>query len=483
MDQTLFDASIGALTARMRAGTLSPVELVDAHIERATALDKRLNIFTRTRFEAARDEARAAESRYRRGQAGPLAGVPFSVKEMIAVAGMPQTAGISARRDVVADSDATVVRRLRRAGAILLGVTNVSEGGMWMETDNRVHGRTSNPWDRRRTPGGSSGGEAALISAGGAVFGVGSDIGGSIRIPAGLCGVPGHKPTGGLVPNTGHWPNDGGTGTMLNTGPIARSVDDLWLLLGLMAGPDGLDWSVRWERPRQSPDSIDLSQVRVFPLERMSFVQLQPPLRDAMQRATEALAARGAQVEPMPPRLFDRALALWALKLFSLETESFDHLLGGPGGVRLLRQTLRAAIGRAEHTGISLAVVAFERISYLIGGAGPGRVPEGLATLQQTLEDLLGRDGVILHPPYPRPAPRHRVALLRPFEFVCSGIFNALEFPSTVVPVGFTTDGLPVTTQVVAARGQDHLALACAKAIERTLGGWVRARPMRDEAG
>lgn len=476
MNDPLFDLNIAALTARMRAGTLSPVTLVEAHIERARALDRRLNIFTETRFEAARAEARAAEVRYRRGQAGPIAGIPFTVKEMVSVAGMPQTAGIPARADVVADRDATVVRRLRRAGGVVLGVTNVPEGGMWMETANRLYGRTRNPWDPSRTPGGSSGGEGAIVAAGGAVFGVGSDIGGSIRIPAAFCGVPGHKPTGGLVPNTGHWPNDGGAGAMLTTGPLARSADDLWLLLGLMAGPDGLDWSVRHPPPSAGPEAVDPARLRVFPVEDNGPLRMRPEMLDGLHRATDALAAAGARVEQMPRGLLDRALPIWAAAMSALESDRFGVLLGDGRPISLRRELPRLLVRRSGHTTVALVAIALERIAGLAGR----RLAEALAArdaLRDEIEAALGPDGVMLHPPFPRPAPRHGLAMLRPIEFICCGIFNPLELPSTVMPVGFSPDGLPVAVQVIGARGGDHLTVAAARVLERRLGGWVRADP------
>ena len=480
MNEALFDLSIAALTARMRAGTLSPVTLVEAHIERARALHGRLNIFTETRFEAAREEARAAEVRYRRGQAGPLAGIPFSVKEMVSVAGMPQTAGIVARRHAVAERDATVVRRLRRAGGIVLGVTNVPEGGMWMETANRIFGRTSNPWDPTRTPGGSSGGEGALIAAGGAVFGVGSDVGGSIRIPAAFCGVPGHKPTGGLVPNTGHWPNDGGAGPMLVTGPLARSADDLWLLLGLMAGPDGLDWAVELPPPNGPLLPLDLRALRVLTVERNGRVRARPAVVDGLRRAERALAEAGARIEAAPPGLFDRSLDLYLAALDDPEAEPFDVLLGDGQRISLRRELPRLLMRRSVHTTISLATVLLQRVA---DRTLSDRMRAALVArdgLRARLTELLGDDGVLLHPPFPRPAPRHRSAMLRPMEFIYSGLFNAVNLPSTVMPVGFADNGMPLAVQIIGAPGRDRLTVSAARVVEERLGGWVRAEPSLD---
>jgi len=240
----LLHAPATRLAARIRTGEVSPVEVLEAHLAHLAAVNPALNALVAERFADARAEARAAEATIRtaRDRAGlpPLLGVPCTIKDFLAVRGLAWTAGLHNRADVVADHDATVVTRLRAAGAIVIGKTNVPEGGMWMETANPVHGRTHNPWDLRRTPGGSSGGEAALVAAAASPFGIGSDIAGSIRIPAGMCGVVGHKPSELLVPNTGHWgPGAAAAERMLCTGPIARCVGDAEQVLEIIAGPDG----------------------------------------------------------------------------------------------------------------------------------------------------------------------------------------------------------------------------------------------------
>ncbi|HRI66316.1 MAG TPA: amidase, partial [Polyangium sp.] len=203
--------SATGLALLVRRKKVSPVELVDAFIKRIEVENPALNAVVANRFELARDEARAATERVMQtdspDELPAFWGVPCTIKEGIAVEGMPNSAGVFARRDIRADRDAVVVRRLRDVGAVVLGVTNMAEGGMWLETDNRVYGRTTNPWDHARIPGGSSGGEAAILGAGASPFGIGSDVGGSIRIPAAFCGIFGHKPTGKLVPNTGYWPD------------------------------------------------------------------------------------------------------------------------------------------------------------------------------------------------------------------------------------------------------------------------------------
>src|SRR3954453_10396406 len=235
-------------------GDLSPVELVDAHLERIDALNPVLNAFVFVDVEGARRQARVAEAAVLRGDTlGPLHGIPISIKSSVSVAGMPWETGSPFRRGVRGERDATLVRRARDAGAFVLGVTNVAEQLMAWETDNALYGRTNSPWDLARTPGGSSGGESAAIAAGLSAGGVGSDGGGSIRVPAHFTGIVGLKPTPGRVPATGHFPPCGGPFALTGVvGPIARTVDDVSLLLSVMAGPDIGD-------PNGHPVPLDLT--------------------------------------------------------------------------------------------------------------------------------------------------------------------------------------------------------------------------------
>ena len=236
----LTERSAVDLAAAIHSRKLTASEVVEAHIELLEQANPRLNAIVADRFEQARAEARAVDQRIAMialrsedfDELPPLLGVPFTVKESIALDGMPNTAGVLARREHRASHTATAVKRLVEAGAIPLGVTNTSELTLWIESENPVYGRTNNPYDPSRTAGGSSGGEGAAVGSGGSVFGVGADIGGSIRIPALFCGVFGHKPSAGLIPNTGMWPSSSGEAArMLAIGPLARRAEDLMPLL------------------------------------------------------------------------------------------------------------------------------------------------------------------------------------------------------------------------------------------------------------
>ena len=221
--------SAASMAEQIRQKKLSPVELVEAHLARIEALNPKLNAFVRVDVEGARRQARAAEVEVgKRKELGPLHGVPLSIKSSMEVAGLPWEAGTKLRAGVLGERDAPLVARLRQAGAIILGVTNAPELLMAWETDNLLYGRTNNPWDITRTPGGSSGGEAAAIAAGMSAGGMGSDGGGSIRVPAHFSGICGLKPTPGRIPATGHFPESVGPFALLGVvGPMARNMGDL----------------------------------------------------------------------------------------------------------------------------------------------------------------------------------------------------------------------------------------------------------------
>src|ERR1043165_660453 len=252
MSELIF-LSASQMSANVRNKKISPVELVEDHLRQIERLNPKLNAFVQVNEAGARAAAKVAESAVKTNQnLGPLHGVPVSIKSSIDVAGMRCEAGTRLRAGHIAQADAPLVKRLHSAGAVILGVTNTPELLMAWETDNLLYGRANNPWDLSRTPGGSSGGEAAAIASGCSAGGVGSDGGGSIRVPAHFCGICGLKPTPGRIPATGHFPQSVGPFALLGVvGPMARSVEDLKILFEVMQGPDSGDPSaapvpVRW---------------------------------------------------------------------------------------------------------------------------------------------------------------------------------------------------------------------------------------------
>ena len=466
------------LARDIRSGTRTSRDVVEAHIERARTVNPVINAIVEERFEAALDEADAADRAVAAARAEgkveelpPFHGVPCTIKEVFAFPGFRQTSGLVSRRDFVASEEATAVTRLRKAGAIVMASTNVSELCMWMETSNKVYGRTSNPYDPSRIVGGSSGGEGAIVGAGASPFGLGSDIGGSIRMPAFFNGVFGHKSTGGLVPGTGQYPlaeND--ALRYLCTGPIARRAEDLMPLLRVLTGPDGIDTGC-YDQPLGNPDEVDVSKLRVLHVRGNGFRPVSKELMQSQQHVADELAAQGADVRRVRIESLKRSLDLWASMMADAADTTFGELLGDGTDIRALREIARMATGRSTHTLPALALAILEKGARFI----PGRLERFVAKgkqLTEELEDFLGPQGVMLYPSYTSVAPKHRTPLLLPVNWIFTAIFNIAELPVTQVPLGLNERGLPLGIQVVAARGNDHRTIAVARRLESAFGGW-----------
>ncbi|HMU39491.1 MAG TPA: amidase [Pseudomonadota bacterium] len=478
-ESSVLEQSVCELLRRLRTRELSSESLVERHIERINRVNPHINALIAERFEQARAEAKEADKRYDSMEEGaretlpPLLGIPCSIKEFVAQKGMPLTGGLLRRRDRIAQEDSTVVARLRAAGAIPLGASNVPEGGLWMETHNLIWGRTRNPWNVGRTSGGSSGGEGALLGSGAVPFGMGSDIGGSIRIPAAFCGVVGHKPSAGLVPNTGHFPASHDPHGYMVIGPLCRKVEDVMPILRVIAGPDGQD-STCVPLPLSDPQTVRLGDVRVFSWHGKG--EVSAVMQDAILRSADALCSVGAQSGRLSLPNFDRGFLLWAAAMQAENPEGYKPVIQTEGKFDLMKELLRFPLGRSEFVLPTLMTLLLDSLSRRLP-LKPDKLLSQLAKLRAELDAQLGNNGVILHPPYSRPAPRHRMALLTPLHAACTALYNVLGYAVTVVPVGLDDEGLPVAVQVVARRGNDHLALACAQVLEAKLGGFRYATP------
>jgi fatty acid amide hydrolase 2 len=385
---------------------------------------------------------------------------------------MPNCAGLVSRAAHRSTSDATAVARLRRAGAIPLGVTNTSELCMWIESDNKVYGRTNNPYDPRCVAGGSSGGEGSIVGAGGSPFGLGSDIGGSIRGPAFFNGVFGHKPTGGLVPGSGQFPIAHGDGLrLLSTGPIARRAEDLMPLLRILAGPDGIDERCT-PMPLGDPAAIAIEGLTVLDVPDDGRMPVDRELREAQARVASHLAKAGARVSIRRFAGLARSLEIWAARMAATGGEPFGTMLGGGTPLRLLPAIVDFALGRSPHTLAALGLAVIEKLPALEGETARRMIALGVQ-LRDEIEAALGEHGVLLFPVYTKPAPRHGAVLLPPLGWQYTAIINALELPATAVPLGLSSRGVPLGLQVVGRRGQDHVTIAVALELERAFGGWI----------
>jgi fatty acid amide hydrolase 2 len=466
------------LARAIRARDLTARQVVDEHIALYQRFHPRVNAIVAERFDAAREDADAADARIAAAAPGeelpPLLGVPFTLKEIFAVRGMPNTSGLVARRGVRADDTAPAARRMLDAGAILLGLTNVSELALWIETNNHVYGRTSNPYDPSRMAGGSSGGEGAAIGCGGSPIGLGSDLGGSIRIPAFCCGVFGHKPSVGLVPQTGGYPAaQGEPKRLLGYGPLARRAEDLMPMLRIVSGPDGID-PLAEDVVLGDPDTVSLEGLRVL-LSDQAF--LQPVSREllaAREQAAGALAASGARLERVRMPQMRRIVEPMLAAVSDSGNATVRGLLADEG---LDPITLRSAIRRGGAHTVPLRMTAMaERARRLTPASRTRRLIDWGRDYAAELADTIG-DGVLLHPPLPSVARPHgrthgRLLYLQPMA-----VFNLGGVPVTQVPLGLGAEGLPLGVQVVAAPGRDHVSIAVALALERVFGGWVPPSP------
>ena len=303
--------SAGELAQSLAKKEISALELTDQFIARIEALDGDLNAVPVRDFTRAREAARQADVALARGERRPLLGVPVTVKESYNVAGLPTTWGIPAARDFVPEEDALAVARLKGAGAIILGKTNVPVVlGDW-QSYNDIHGATNNPWDRTRTPGGSSGGSSAALAAGFGPLSLGSDIGGSLRVPAHFCGVCAHKPTHGIVAPRGHVPPGlpalPVTVDLAVIGPMARSVDDLTLALDLIAGPDEAADGRAYRLSLPPARREKLAEFRVLFIADHPLLPTSPEVGASLERLAKQLTAAGVDVKRETPLLPDLA--------------------------------------------------------------------------------------------------------------------------------------------------------------------------------
>lgn len=482
----LFDLGIQELQNLYQKKEVSPVEVLDQHISHIEKVDPIIHAVCENNFEQARTIAKELTNNFSSYSQKPLFGTPFSIKEMIALEGFKMTAGSIHRRDHKSKKTATVVQRCIEAGAIPVATTNVPEVGFWWETYNPIYGRTNNPYDITRICGGSSGGEAALIAARGTFFGIGSDIGGSIRNPSGYCGISGHKPTNRMLPLTGHFlqdtedfPNQKGEHYPLTVvGPIARKAADLPVLLKTMQGPDDVDPETQ-HAGALKPLIQDFSKMRVLVLDEPIFHLTSPTTPEVSQtvRTTaELLGQYGAKVEKVPARLFKNAVNYWFACLKKIESRPvFEQLLTSGNKINFKQQAINRMLGREQYTTPSLIFVMLERLELLreVTGGPDGRTEkiyaEGMEVRKQLLS-LLKDDGVLLMPAMPSAAPLHRKPMLTPFDFIYCGIFNAFQFPATTLPIKRNQGGLPLSVQIASAPWNDHLCLSAAIAIENTFG-------------
>ncbi|XP_034020851.1 fatty-acid amide hydrolase 2-B [Thalassophryne amazonica] len=474
-------ASATELARKIRRREVSSVEVVQTFIDRIQEVNPLINAVVKDRFSAALQEAAQVDKLIEEENGEeealedpmPLLGVPLSVKESFAVQGMPNTTGLISRQGLVSTVDAPPVALLKRAGAIPLCVTNTSELCMWFESHNHLYGITNNPYDLERIPGGSSGGEGSILAAAGAVIGIGSDIGGSIRMPCFFNGIFGHKTTQGVIANENqHPPTSGSQGDYISVGPMCRYAEDLLPMLWIMAGPKADMLSLNTK--------VDLKKVRFFSVPHDGgSVMTQPVSKELLQiqrKVVQRLEADlGVTVQQVHLSGLRYGYQIWDTFMGLPDKEGrfpwpFVELMGGPGKpVKPLWELLKWMTGRSDHTMAAIGLALIE----MFRAPQPSRfLIQQKQQLQKEVDQLLGTNGVLLYPSHPRVAPKHHHPLFRPFDLAYTGVMNILRLPVTQCPLGLNAEGLPLGVQVVAGKLQDHLSLAVALYLEKTFGGW-----------
>ena len=452
MELTSFSAT--TLARFIRTNLVSSAAVVDAHLARLEAANPKLNAVVQLQAEAARQQAREADEAVSRGERlGPLHGIPITLKDSLDTAGMVSTWGTAGRADFTPEHDATVVTRLRAAGAIILGKTNTPEFTLAGITDNEVYGRTNNPYDVERSPAGSSGGAGAILAAGGSALDLGSDTGGSIRMPSHYCGIAGIKPTSGRVPRTGHAISFevGALDAFTQIGPMARHVEDLSLTLSIIAGPDGHDPAVV-PAPLGDPQDVSVRDLRVAFFTDNGIKSPSPDTVSTVRAAAGVLADHGVSVTEDRPQGVSNAERLW----FSL------YLADGGAWIRRL-----------------IHAAGTERLSSALDWMQTAQ-PVSLTKFTQEMSRwnvyrsamlaFMQPYDVLLCPVSATPATRHDDPDGPDFTYTFA--HNLTGWPGAVVRCGTSAEGLPIGVQIVARPWREDVALAVAQYLETNLGGW-----------
>jgi len=472
LTEKLTTKSATELAVLIRSRSVSPVAVVEAYLQRIEEINPSLNAIV-TLADDAIDQARIAEAALTRGdEVGPLHGVPLTIKDTIDTRGLRTTGGSRLCADHVPDRDATVVARLRAAGAIILGKTNTPEMAIPYETDNPVFGRTNNPHNPLMTPGGSSGGEAAAIAACISPAGLGSDLSGSIRVPAHFCGIVGLKPTAGRVPADGHTPAATGLLSLGEcVGPMARYVKDLDLLFSVIS--DAPQFENNDDVSSSQLSAVSLAGMRAAFFTGDNAVPVTEETTEAVRAAAKALSEAGLEVNEAKPPGISEGSRVW-IDLFS----------------RAAREQLREFYrGRESEAGplVSRALQADAREENDLGA----KIERAEALARTLVERERLREGIlrwmkttplIVMPVGAGPAFAHgasridvrgqSLSIFRAFGY--SHAANVFGLPSAVVPAGRSAEGLPIGVQIMGRPFDERTVLAAATVIEEALGGWQR---------
>jgi len=470
------------LSAALAAKNVSAVELAQDAIDRIERHDAKINAICVRDFERGLKAARAADAALARGETRPLLGIPLTVKESYNVAGLPTTWGFPAQKDFTPPEDALAISRVKAAGGVILGKTNVPVGLADWQSYNEIYGITNNPFDLGRTPGGSSGGSAAALAAGYGPLSLGSDIGGSLRVPAFHCGVYAHKPTFALVPSRGHTPppfpplpldRD-----LAVIGPMARGAADLTLLLDAIAGPDPLEAGKAYKLALPPPRHGELKNFRVLVIDTDPVMPTSKSMRAAIEKLAANLGKAGATIARASPLLPDFAASsrLYMRMLMSFLAASFAPETYADA----LAAAAKLAPDDISLTAERLRGIGLSHRDWLMAEGGRAR-------LRAQWRELFKSFDAVICPVMPTPAYPHDHSLdqearrieidgkayVYPDQLAWAGIATLPGLPATAIPIGLSPEGLPVGVQIVGPWLEDRTPLKLAELIEREFGGFV----------
>ena len=461
------------LAQLIRQRKLKSYDVVKAYYDRIVHINPEINAVVDGPFEEALEQANQIDIRLDSNKITeeelkqkPFLGVPFTTKDSTAVAGKLHTLGLISRKNERATEDAECIKLMKDSGAIIIATSNVPEVNKWVETRNMLHGQTNNPYDFRRSVGGSSGGEGALITACCTAFGLGTDIGGSIRIPAFCCGIFGHKPSKNAVNMRGCTFRSGDDiETMAAAGPMVRYAKDLMPIFKVIAGS-------RMTETLKLNQKVDVRKLRYFYVPSNKMRQCSPVNQEVQSMMLKIKdhfkALTGLEVELANLPGIEITGKMWRYGI-SKESANYNLLLGNGTELNPYVELFKKLIGQSQ---LTLAAI-YSLVDSLLPSENEQMIKEATIKCKAALQDLLGDDGVLFFHSSPRTAPFHYYPLLKFMDFSYFSIFNVLQVPVTQVPMGLSTKGMPMGVQVVAAEMNDRLCIAVAEELERCFGGWV----------
>jgi len=448
--------SAGNLARGIKAKHFSSEELVTAYLKQIERVNPKLNAVVQVQAQEALKQAKEADRLLAQDKiTGPLHGVPMTIKDSLDTAGTITTWGTPGRKNYIPTEDATVVKRMKDAGAILLGKTNTPEFTLAYETDNPIYGRTNNPYDFEQTPGGSSGGEAAIIAACGSPAGIGSDTGGSVRVPSHFCGLAAIKPTSGRVPRTGHAiPFGHLIDSLTQLGPIARYVDDLALILSIISGEDDIDPFIV-PMPLNNYADVNLSGMKAAILKNNGIVAPDEETSRVLTAAVQALSEAGINMTETQPPEIEKTFDIYMGLLFGWDGGDLVRLLLDRAGTAIDKTSLGLLLSDSRMSSMELI--------YLI---------EQWDNFRQKILSFQKKYDFILAPVNAFHTMSHGSSFENILGFSYTMTFNLAGSPAGVVRAGTSDKGLPIGIQIAARPWREDIVLAVLRHLEQTIGGW-----------